>query len=171
MIQKTFLLILTLLLTNVYAQSNPLIILDAKKIGMMQDNKEVIEELNAKDISTITVYKDSISKIYGSENGVLVITTKKYILDTFYKNFIEHSPLIENISSSEILATIGIISANPTSKNQPYDEFYKYIDTNTINEKIQEIDKIVFLKPEDAIKINPDWVNGAIEISSIFEEQ
>lgn len=150
-------------------KTNPLIIIDAQKMGFMNDLKKEMDALNPNDISTITVYKDSISKIYNSTSGVIIITTKKYILDTFYSNFIENSSLKENIPSSEKLAFISIINADSKSKNQPYDELYKYIYTNTINDKIKKLSKIVFLKPEEAIKINPDWINGAIEIDS--EEQ
>ena len=70
-----------------YPQQNPIIILDAKKIGFMQDLKKEMEDINPNDISTVTVLKDSIvSKKYESNFGVIIITTKKYILDTFYKN-------------------------------------------------------------------------------------
>ena len=159
------------LLSNTYAQQmNPLVILDAKKIGFMQDIKEQMETIKPDDISTLTVYKDSlVCKKYQSNSGVIVITTKKFILDTFYKNNIENSPLHEKIKSANDLLNIGVVNDNPKSKNQPYDELYKYIDTYTINEKIKKITKITYLKPEDSIKLNPEWTNGAIEIDSEFE--
>lgn len=168
--KKIGLLLSILFISTVYGQS-PLIVLDANKLGFMQDIKEQMEAINPNDISTLTVYKDSlVCKKYGSNSGVIIITTKKFILDTFYKNNIENSPLKANIASPEDLLKIGVVNDNPKSKNQPYDELYQYIDTYTINEKIKKIAQIVYLKPEDAIKINPEWINGAIEISSIDEE-
>jgi hypothetical protein len=152
-------------------QNSPLIILDAKNIGFMKDINDQMEAINPNDISTLTVYKDSlICKKYESNSGVIIITTKKFILDTFYKNNIEDSILKEKIKSSEDLLKIGIISADPKSRNQPYDELSKYIDTNTINAIIEKIATITYLNPEDSIKLNPEWTNGAIEISSIIEE-
>lgn len=160
-------------ISNLYAQmqQSPLIIIDSKKIGFMKDLKKEMEDLNPNDISTVTVIKDSVvSKKYESNFGVIIITTKKYILDTFYKNNIENSPLNEKIKTPEDLLKIGIISADLKSKNQPYDELSKYIDTYTINTKIEKIAKIEYLNSEDSIKLNPEWMNGAIEISSIIEE-
>jgi hypothetical protein len=152
------------------SQQNPLIVLDAKKIGFMKDIKEKMEAINPDDISTLTVYKDSlICKKYDSNSGVIIITTKKFILNTFYKNNIENSPLKDKIKSANDLLKIGVVNDNPKSKNQPYDELCKYIDTYTINEKIKKIAKINYLNPEDSIKLNPEWLNGAIEIDSIIE--
>mgnify|MGYP000904603537 CR=1 FL=1 len=169
--KKLLLLFSVFFLSNLYAQEqNPLIILDAKKIGFMKDIKEQMEAINPNDISTLTVYKDSlVCKKYGSNSGVIVITNKKFILDTFYKNNIKNSPLKEKIKSPEDLLTIGVLNNNPESKNQPYDELYKYIDTYTINEKIEKVAKITFINPEDSIKINPEWINGAIEIDATIE--
>lgn len=171
---KKFLLLFSLLfVSSLFAQSkmNPLIVVDAKKIGFMQDHKDLMENMNPNDISTLTVYKDSlVCKKYGSNSGVIVITNKKFILDTFYKNNIENSPLKEKIKSPEDLLKIGVINDNPNSKNQPYDELYKYIDTYTISEKIKKIAQIFYINPEDSIKLNLEWTNGAIEISSIQEE-
>lgn len=136
----------------------------------LKDIKEQMEAINPNDISTLTVYKDSlVCKKYGSNSGVIVITNKKFILDTFYKNNIKNSPLKEKIKSPEDLLTIGVLNNNPESKNQPYDELYKYIDTYTINEKIEKVAKITFINPEDSIKINPEWINGAIEIDATIE--
>lgn len=171
--KKIALLLSILYISTVYGQTqqSPLIVLDAKKLGFMQDVKEQMDAINPNDISTLTVYKDSLTcKKYGSNSGVIIITTKKYILDTFYKNNIENSPLKANIASPENLLEIGVVNDNPKSKNQPYDELYKYIDTYTINEKIKKVTKISYIKPEDATKINPEWINGAIEIESKVEE-
>jgi hypothetical protein len=171
--KKLFFLFSALFVSSLFAQSkmNPLIVVDAQKIGFMQDHKDLMDAINPNDISTLTVYKDSlVCKKYGSNSGVIVITTKKFILDTFYKNNIENSPLKEKINSPEDLLKIGIISADSKSKIQPYDELSKYIDTYTINAKIEKIAKIVYLQSEDSIKLNPEWINGAIEISSISQE-
>ena len=160
------------LFSTLYAQSqqSPMIVLDAKKIGFIQDIKEQMESINPDDISTLTVYKDTlICQKYGSNSGVIIITTKKFILDTFHKNNIENSSLKEKIKSPEDILKIGIINSDSKSKNQPYDELSKYIDTNTINAKIEKIAKIAYLNPEDSIKLNPEWINGAIEISSVIE--
>ncbi len=152
-----------------YSQNyqNPLIILDAKEIGYMKDVAKQLEPINPNEISTVTVYKDSvIAKKYGSAFGVIIITTKKYILDTFYKNNIENSPLKTDIPSPEYLLKIEILNKNPESKNQPYDEFQKYIYTNTINDKIKKISSITFIKPIDSEKINSEWKYGALEIKN-----
>ena len=170
--KKLLLLFYIFFLSNLYAQSkpNPLIVIDAKKIGFMQDINEQMQALNPDDISTLTVYKDSlVCKKYDSNSGVIIITTKKFILDTFYKNNIENSPLKEKIKSSDDLLKIGVVTNHPESKNQPYDELHQYIDTYTINEKIKKVAKITYLNPEDAVKINPEWVNGAIEIAAEIE--
>jgi hypothetical protein len=161
-----------LLIASMYGQSqqSPLIVLDAKKIGFMKNIKEKMEAINPNDISTLTVYKDSlICKKYDSNSGVIIITTKKFILGEFYKNNIENSPLKEKIKSSDDLLKIGIINSDSKSKNQPYDELCKYINTYTINDKIKKIAKITYLNPEDSIKLNPEWINGAIEIEAIIE--
>lgn len=170
--KKLLLLFSIFFLSNLHAQSkqSPLIVLDAKKIGFMQDIKEQMDALNPNDISTLTVYKDSlVCQKYGSNSGVIIITTKKYILDTFYKNNIENSPLKEKINSPEELLKTGVVTNRPESKNQPYDELYQYIDTFTISEKIKKVAKITYLNPEDSIKINPEWLNGAIEIDAVIE--
>jgi hypothetical protein len=170
--KKITLLLSILFMSTVYGQTqqSPLIVLDANKLGFMQDIKEQMEALNPNDISTLTVYKDSlICTKYGSNSGVIIITTKKFILDTFFKNNIENSPLKANIASPEDLLKIGVITDHPESKNQPYDELYKYIDTYTISEKVKKVAQMFYIKPEDAIKINPEWINGAIEISSTIE--
>jgi hypothetical protein len=170
--KKLLFLFSILFLSNLYAQSQkgPLIVLDAKKLGFMQDIKEQMEAINPDDISTLTVYKDSlVCTKYGSNSGAIIITTKKYILDTFFRNNIEKSPLKEKIKSSDDLLKIGVITDRPESKNQPYDELYKYIDTYTINEKIKKIAKIIYLNPEDSIKLNPEWINGALEIDAEIE--
>jgi hypothetical protein len=170
--KKLLFLFSILFLSNLYAQSQkgPLIVLDAKKLGFMQDIKEQMEAINPDDISTLTVYKDSlVCTKFGSNSGAIIITTKKYILDTFFRNNIEKSPLKEKIKSSDDLLKIGVITDHPESKNQPYDELYKYIDTYTINEKIKKIAKIIYLNPEDSIKLNPEWINGALEIDAEIE--
>lgn len=148
-------------------KANPMIVLDAKKIGFMKEVEKEMKALNPDDISTVTVFKDSlISKKYGSEYGVIIITTKKHISNTFYKDFIANSTLNEKIKSVEDLEQIGLIGVDSGDKNQPYTELSKYIFTNTINEKILKITEMVFLKPEDAIKLNPKWIKGALEIIS-----
>lgn len=170
--KKIALLLSILFMSTAYGQTqqSPLIVLDANKLGFMQDIKEQMEALNPNDISTLTVYKDSlICEKYESNSGVIIITTKKFILDTFYKNNIENSPLKANIASPEDLLKIGVITDHPESKNQPYDELYKYIDTYTISEKVKKVAKITYLNPENSIKLNPEWINGAIEIDAIIE--
>lgn len=169
--KKLLLLFSVFFLSNLYAQQqSPLIVLDTQKLGFMQDIKEQMEAIDPNDISTLTVYKDSlICTKYGSNSGVIIITTKKFILNTFFKNNIENSSLKERIKSPDDLLKIGVVTNHPESKKQPYDEFYQYIDTNTINEKIKKVAKITYLNPEDAIKLNPEWINGAIKIDAIIE--
>jgi hypothetical protein len=168
--KKLLLLLSFLYIAAAFGQKNidPIIVIDSKKMGFMNDYKKEMEALNPNDIATVTVFKDSVvSKKYGSEKGVIIITTKKYILETFYREFIEKSPLKENIPTIGILSEIGVISGNSKNKNEPYDELSKYVDTNTFNTKILKVAKITFIKPKDSIKINEKWVDGAIEISSI----
>ena len=167
--KKILLLVSLFYISSLFAQSkqNPLVILDSKKIGFVQDLKKEMDAINPQDISKVTVLKDTIiSKKYGSNFGVIIITTKKYILDTFFENFIKNSSIKEKIKSPEDLLKIGVISDKRESKNQPYDELSKYIFTNTINEKIKKISSIFFIDTENALKINPKWENGAIEINS-----
>ena len=81
--KKLLLLFSVLFVSSLFAQSkmNPLIVVDAQKIGFMQDHKDLIENMNPNDISTLTVYKDSlVCKKYGSNSGVIVITNKKLVL-------------------------------------------------------------------------------------------
>lgn len=154
---------------KLFSQKNadPIVVVDSKIIGKMNENKNIIENIKSEDVSTVTVFKDSLmSKKYGSDYGVIIITTKKYIINTFYENFIKNTSLKENIKSANELIQVGIIGMNNKSKNQPYDELLNYIYTNTINEKIKKITKITFIKPIDAIKLNENWVNGALEIDS-----
>jgi hypothetical protein len=151
-------------------KQNPLIILDTKKIGFMLEITKEMEAINPDDISTLTVYKDSlVCKKYNSNTGVIVITTKKFILDTFFKNNIENSPLKINIASPEDLLKIGVLTDHPESKNQPYDELQKYIDTYTLSDKIKKVASIIFIKPSDSEKINPDWKFGALDIDAEIE--
>jgi hypothetical protein len=167
---KNFFLFTALLLSIVafsQKKQNPLIVLDAKKIGFMLDISKEMEAINPDDISTLTVYKDSlISKRYDSNSGVIVITTKKFILNTFYKNNIENSPLKTIIASPEDLLKIGVLTDHPESKNQPYDELQKYIDTYTLSDKIKKVASIIFIKPSDSEKINPEWKFGALDINA-----
>ncbi|MCV9926413.1 TonB-dependent receptor plug domain-containing protein [Flavobacterium sp. LS1R49] len=166
--KKVYLFLSLILVCFTYGQNKPqpLVILDAKKIGFMDEVKNTLESINPNDISTMTVYKDANSMKYGSDSGVIIITTKKFILDTFYKNNIENTPLKLVIPSAEYLSKIGIISDKPKNKNQAYDELLRYIDTNTVNNKIEKIGSIVFIKPVDSQKLNPDWKFGAIEINA-----
>lgn len=167
--KKIILLLLILCSFNSFSQhnANPIVVIDAKIIGKMNENQEIIEAVKSEDVSTVTVFKDSIiSKKYGSDYGVIIITTKKYILNTFFENFIKNSPLEQYIKTPEELANIGIIGLKEGSKNQPYDELLKYISTNTVNEKIEKVIRIDFIKPEDAKKLNNSWNFGALEIHS-----
>lgn len=180
--KKVYFLIAVLFTCLVSGQNkeNPLIILDSKKIGFMNEVQSILEPINPNDISTMSVYKGDASQKYGSQSGVIIITTKKYILDTFYKNNIENSPLKKEIPTTEDLLKIGVIANVKTGtmttttksdgKNQPYDQLSKYIDNNTINEKIQKIESIVFIKPSNSEKIKSDWKFGALEITSSVAE-
>ncbi|WP_293871983.1 hypothetical protein [Flavobacterium sp.] len=158
-----------LFLGNLHAQQkhNTVVVLDAQKIGFYNEVENQIKALKSEGISTVTVLKDTtITKGYGSDHGVIIITTKKYILNTFFRDFIEKSTLKEKIKTPDDLKIIGVVTDKPNSKNKPYDELSKYIFTNTITEKIKKVVSIIYIKPKDAVKINPDWINGAIEISS-----
>lgn len=171
--KKVYFLVAVLFTCLISGQNkeNPLIILDSKKIGFMNEVQSILEPINPNDISTMSVYKgDDASQKYGSKSGVIIITTKKFILDSFYKNNIENSPLRKEIPTTEILAKIGVFGSKADSKNLPYDELIKYIDTNTVNDKILKIASITFIKPLDAQKINPDWKFGALEIKSSVTE-
>lgn len=167
--KKIYLLLSVLFVGLSYAQdkSQPLVILDSKKIGFMNEAQPILEPINPNDISTISVYKGETSQKYGSESGVVIITTKKYILDTFYKNNIENSSLKKEIPTTEMLAKIGVISSKADGKNLPYDELIKYIDTNTVNDTILKIASIAFIKPADAQKTNPEWKFGALKITPL----
>ncbi|MFH6999840.1 TonB-dependent receptor [Flavobacterium sp. FlaQc-57] len=170
--KKVYFLVAVLFTCLISGQNkeNPLVILDSKNIGFMNEAQPILEPINPNDISTMSVYKGDASKKYGSENGVIIITTKKYILDTFYKNNIENSSLKKEIPTTEILAKIGVFGSKADSKNLPYDELIKYVDTNTVNDTVLKIASITFIKPLDAQKINPDWKFGALEIKPSVTE-
>ena len=166
--KKVYFLIAVLFVCFTYAQDNPqpLIILDAQNIGFMNKAQSILDPINPDDISTISVIKGEAAKKYGSDFGVIIITTKKYILDTFFKNNIENSPLKKEITTTEDLSKIGVFGSKTDSKNLPYDELIKYVDTKNVDEIVLKIASISYIKPKDAQKMNPDWKFGAIEITS-----
>lgn len=171
--KKVYLLFVVIFTCFTYAQNkpNPLVILDSKKIGYMDQAKKILEPIDPNEISTVSVYKDVVTaKKYGSDSGVIVITTKKFILDTFFKNNIENSPLKKEIPDTEYLSKIAIIGSKVESKNLPYDELLKYIDTNSVNDIVLKIAAITFIEPADSQKINPDWKFGALEIIGSMKE-
>lgn len=143
---------------------NPLVILNAENIGY-KNVEEVLKPIKREDIGVLSIAKEDALERYGSNSGVIVIATKKFILDTFYKNNIENSPLKKEIPTVASLSKIGIIGRNE-SKNQPYDELAKYININLAENLVQKIASISFIEPSVAVKMNPDWEFGAIEIMS-----
>ncbi|MES2412113.1 MAG: hypothetical protein V4535_11790 [Bacteroidota bacterium] len=164
--KKLFVFCYLLITTLVCAQSsdNALIIVDAQKLGLMKDLSREMQAMNPDDISTVTVFKSEAAKKYGSDTGVIIIVTKKYILDAFYKQYIQNTALNANIKSAEALAKIGIINTKP-GKNQPYDELSKYISTGNMDERLLKIKKLQFLTPDFTQALNPEWTSGALEIS------
>lgn len=136
--KKVYFLVAVLFTCLISGQNkeNPLIILDSKKIGFMNEVQSILEPINPNDISTMSVYKgDDASQKYGSQSGVIIITTKKFILETFYKNNIESSPLKKEIPTTADLVKIGVIvniksgtmttTTKSDGKNQPYDQLSK----------------------------------------------
>lgn len=172
--KKLFFLFSVLFTCLISAQTkeNPLVILDAKNIGYMDQAENTLKLINKNDLLTY-VYKGSGAEIlqkFGSNSGVVIIATKKFILETFYQNNIENSPLKKEIPSAEYLSKIGIFGSKPESKNLPYDELVKYINISIINEDVKKIASISFIKPADSQKINQKWKFGALEITSTKEE-
>lgn len=168
--KKTFLLlcILFFCVGNAQDKSNPLVILNAEKLGY-KNVEEVLKPLKKEDIATLSVVKEGGLEKYGSNSGVIIITTKKFIIDTFYKNNIENSKLKKDIPAAASLSKIGIIGSNADSANQPYEELAKYININLDENLVQKIASIAFIKPSLAVKMNPDWKFGAIEIMSTHD--
>ncbi|WP_337966918.1 hypothetical protein [uncultured Flavobacterium sp.] len=149
-------------------KGNPLVILDSKSIGYMDQAENKLKHINQNDM-LLFIYKgsaDEILKKFGSNSGVVIVATKKFILETFYKNNIENSPLKKEIPTIESLSKIGIIGSKAESKNLPYDELVRYIKTTPHNEDVLKIASIAFIKASDAQQMNPDWKFGAIEIMS-----
>ena len=118
----------------------------------------------------IYVHKGSRAEIlqkFDSNSGVVIFASKKFILDTFYKNHIEKSPLKKEIPSVDYLSKIGIIGSIVDSKYLPYDdELSKYINITTIKGEEKKIASITFIKPADSQKLNTEWKFGALEITS-----
>ena len=151
----------------IHGQNKPktLVILNNENIGY-KDGQGVLNPIKQEDIATLSVLKEDAFEKYGSKSGVVFITTKKFVIDTFYKNNIENSELKKKIPTKESLAKIGIIGRKAESKNQPYEELTKYINISLEENDVQKIASISFVEPSVAVKINPDWKFGAIEIMS-----
>jgi rRNA processing protein Gar1 len=154
----------------VYGQTkdNPLVILDSKSIGYIDQAENTLKHINQNDM-LIFIYKGNAEEVeqkFGSKSGVIIYATKKYILNTFYQNNIENSPLKKDIPTKDHLSKIGIIGSIAGNINQPYDELVNYISITPNNETVKKIVSITFIKPTDAQIINPDWKFGAIEIMS-----
>lgn len=147
---------------------NPLVILDSKSIGYMNQVENKLKRIDQNDMQAF-VYKGSANEIldkFGSNSGVLIFATNKFIVETFYKNNIENSSLKKEIPTIEALSKIGIIGSKAESKHLPYAELVRYIKTTPSNDDMLKIASITFIKPSDAQKMNPDWKFGAIEIMS-----
>lgn len=153
-------------------KNNPLVILDSKSIGYMDQAENTLKNINQSDLLTF-IYKGNAEEVeqkFGSKSGVLIFATKKYILNTFYQNNIENSPLKRDIPTTDCLSKIGIIGSIAGNINQPYDELVNYISITPNNEAEKKIASITFIKPIDAQIINPDWKFGAIEIMSTIDK-
>lgn len=149
-------------------EPNPLVILDSKNIGYMDIAQNTLKLINPNDM-LMYVYKGSGTEIlqkFDSNSGVIIFATKKFILDTFYKNNIENSPLKKDIPSVDYLSKVGIIGSKGDNKYQPYYELIKYINYTTINEEVIKITSLIFVKPTDSKKIDSKWKYGALEITS-----
>lgn len=163
--KKLFVFCLLFVAVTASAQMNPLVILDGKKLGYMNDVKKEMQDIVPNDVASMTVLKDiEAAKSYGSDSGVIIIVRKKYLLDSFYAENIQNSALKERIKSAEDLTKIGIVNADK-GKNV-YDELSKYVFTNTVNKKILKVTGILFFDAKEAVRLNPAWTSGAIEISS-----
>ncbi|WET01644.1 hypothetical protein [Flavobacterium sp. YJ01] len=152
-------------------KGNPLVILDSKNIGYMDQAENTLKHINQNDM-LLFFYKGNAEEIeqkFGSKSGVLIYVTKKYILDTFYKNNIEHSSLKTIIPTIESLSKIGIIGSRAEFKDLPYAELVRYIKTTPNTDDALKISSIAFVEPSVAIQLNPDWKFGAIEIMSTMD--
>ena len=171
--KKVYFLFCILYACFIYGQnaSNPLVIFNGKNIGY-KNPEDVLKTIKKQDLATLGIFKgdteDALKK-YGSNSGVVVITTKKFILDTFYKNNIENSPLKKEIPTTDILSKIGIVVSKAENKNQPYEELSKYINIDLSEDSVLKIASITFIKPVDAVKMNSEWKFGAIEIMSTLD--
>ncbi|MFD1602652.1 hypothetical protein ACFSJW_20385 [Flavobacterium artemisiae] len=153
---------------NSQENANPLVIFNAENIGY-KSLEEILKPIKQEDIAILSVLKENGLEKYGSNSGVVVITTKKFIVDKFYKNIIANSELKKKIPTAESLAKIGIIGSKAENKNQPYDELAKYININLDENQVQKIASISFIEPSVALQMNPDWKFGAIEIMSTMD--
>lgn len=149
-------------------KDNPLIILDSKSIGYLDQAQNILKHIDQNDM-LIFIYKGTAEEIeqkFGSKSGVLIYVTKKYILDTFYKNNIENSSLKTIIPTIESLSKIGIIGSKAAFKDLPYAELVRYIKTTPSTDEVLKISSIAFVEPNIAVQMNSDWKFGAIEIMS-----
>lgn len=167
---KKLFVVLTVLFTcfiSGQTKDNPLIILDSKNIGYMNQAEKTLQRINPDDV-ILSIYKassDEIFQKFGSKSGVLIYTTKKYILHTFFKNNIENSPIKKDIPTIDRLSKIGVVGSVADNKDLPYAELIRYINATSINEELK-IASISFIEPSVAVKMNPNWKFGAIEIMS-----
>jgi|GEM_PF-1647211 len=171
---KTVFFLFTILFTCLVSgqtKDNPLVILDSKSIGYMNQAESTLKNIAQSDL-LIFIYKGSAEEVeqkFGSKSGVIIFATKKYILNTFYQNNIENSPLKKDIPTTDYLSKVGIIGSIAGNINQPYDELVNYISITPNNETAKKIASITLIKPTDAQIINPDWKFGAIEIMSTID--
>src|SRR5690606_2420312 len=101
---------------------------DSKSIGYIDQAENILKHFNQNDL-LIFIYKGNAEEVeqkFGSKSGVIIYATKKYILNTFYQNNIENSPLKKDIPTTDHLSKIGIIGSVAGNINQPYDELVNY---------------------------------------------
>ncbi len=171
---KTVCFLFTIIFTCIVSgqtKDNPLVILDSKCIGYMEQAENTLKNINQNDLLPF-IYKGNAEEVeqkFGSKSGVLIFATKKYILNTFYQNNIENSPLKKDIPTTDFLSKIGVIGSIASNINQPYDELVNYISITPNNKAVKKIASITFIKPTDAQTINSDWKFGAIEIMSTID--
>ncbi len=167
--KKIILLVSILILSASHAQNKPkqktITIVDGK-IKNIDRNSKDYKPLDSDNTLIIRILKDSVD--YNKtifKAPFIVVVTKPYVLEEFYKIALEKDPTLKNnIPSADYLLKIGVISSNTKGIINPYGQFYKYVYTNDLKVTMRKIGSIVYIEPENAVKLNPKWIYGAIKI-------
>lgn len=167
--KKIILFITILILSTTHAQNKPkqkvVTIVDGQ-VKQFDRNSKDYKPLDMNKILLTRILKDSIDyNKYPFKSPVIIVVTKSYILNEFYRIALEKNPMLKkDIPSADYLLKIDVVSKKADNIEYPYNHFYKYVYTNDIKETVAKFDSIVYVKPEEAVKKNPKWTHGVLGI-------